>query len=109
MKFTFKKDAQMTGLAGVGNPRPDTRIKMNKQEIGCISAPNWQSKDDKWTVRFTVTKEATKEDPCEWKWVTVSKRFDSEPEARLFVKANLETVLSKNKLTLHLFPFPEDG
>lgn len=108
MKFTFKKDAKMTGLAAVGNSYPDTRIKVNKQETGCISAPNWHSKHNKWTVRFMVVKEATKEDPCEWKWMTVSKRFDSEPEARLFVKAHLETVLSKNKLTLHLFPSPED-
>lgn len=64
-KFTFKKEPRETGLAGVGNPNPDTRIKHNKKVVGCITGPNWMSKDNKWTVRFQVDE---KEEGKGWRW-----------------------------------------
>jgi hypothetical protein len=65
MKFTFKKHARSTGLAGVGNPYQNVDIKLNKKVCGAITAPNWRTKDNKWTVGVTVlkTEEEMKEEP----------------------------------------------
>lgn len=93
--FTFRKEPRETGLAGVGNPYQNTAIKHAKKECGVISAPNWQTKDNKWRVRFTV-KDA--EEHCGWKWVQLKAAFDSEPEAREYVKTHAERIL---RMDLH--------
>lgn len=91
--FTFKKEPAETGLASVGNPHPDTQIKLNKRRVGCISAPSWSTKDNKWGIKFTVTKETT------WGWVTIKHRFDDEPSARQWIKDHASQILEK--LDLH--------
>jgi hypothetical protein len=91
-KFTFKKQRKETGLASVGSPDPDTTIKHNKQGVGYISAPAWNTKDNKWRIRLMV--EQTN-DPCNWRWVTLKAMFDSEPEARVFLQEYAEAILEK--------------
>lgn len=95
-KFTFKKEPQTTGLAGVGNPYPNTAIKHKKKEVGVIYAPTWQTKDDKWSISLMVLKKEDEEQGnCEWNWISLKARFDSEPEAREFLKEHVEGVLAK--------------
>ena len=45
MKFniSFKKESKETGLRAVGNSYQSTIIKVNKKQVGIISAPNWQT------------------------------------------------------------------
>ena len=104
MKITFKKDSPATGLSSVGSPNPDTNIKVDKLVVGTIAAPNWQTKDNLWSVRLTVAKEKTEDDPAPFRWITMKKRFASEPEAREFVRGHLASIVGGRNLELYQFP-----
>lgn len=91
MKFTFKKQPRMTGLMGVGYPWQSVNIKLHKKVVGVIKAPNWTTSDNFWRIAFSVMKTEPDENPnCAWKWVSLSKKFDSEQEARSFIIENFE-------------------
>lgn len=87
--FTFKKEPRETGLAAVGAGDPDTIIKLEKKQVGYISGPNWRSTDQLWRVRLTKVDE---KESCGWKWVTLAKKFDTEPEARAYLKENFDRI-----------------
>lgn len=91
-KFTFKKEPRETGLRGVGNPRPNTIIKLNKQQVGIIYAPNWRTPDNLWTVRL-IKKDETQEN-CGWKWVTLKQRFGDEPTAREHLNKHFDAIIA---------------
>ena len=99
--ISFKKCKPETGLASIGYPFPNTNIKVNKKQVGYITAPTWQTKDDKWGIHLAIIKKSTKASPCPWKWVSIKRRFDTEPEARIWIKENLERIAEKYKL--HFF------
>jgi hypothetical protein len=103
MKITFKKEPRETGIMGVGHPYPNTIIKESKKEVGIIYAPNWKTKDNMWGVSISVKKQITKKEPAPFKWVHLKKRFNTEPEARVFVKENLQNFLEKTKHELYHF------
>lgn len=88
MKFniSFKKEKKERGLAAVGNPNQATNVKLNKQIVGAISPPSWMTEDSLWRVRFIVVKEDN------WKWITMKAKFNSEPEARVWIKENLKAI-----------------
>lgn len=88
--FTFKKEPRETGLAAVGAGDPNTIIKLEKQQVGLIVGPNWRSKDELWRIQLTVVDE--KELNCGWKWVTLKAKFETEPEARVYLKENFDRV-----------------
>lgn len=92
-RFTFKKEPRETGLSGVACPYPNTRIKLGGKLVGTIYAPDWTTKDNKWSVQFMIQYEAGSTAPCEFRWATLKKRFDSEPEAREYVQANTAALL----------------
>ena len=97
--ISFKRQAKITGLAGVGYPNQSVDIKVNKKEVGIISAPNWQTKDNNWRVRLTVKKQESDDNPNrDWKWVSVKKTFENEESARQWVKDNLKTLSMKYEL-----------
>ena len=96
--FTFKREKLETGLAGVGYPYPNVQIKHKKKVVGMIYATNWQTKDHKWGVHFTVEGCADDNHNCPWHWIRIKERFDSEELARQWVKDNAEKILS---LKLH--------
>lgn len=86
MKITFKKEKKETGLSGVGNPRPNTQIKMDGLVVGLIAAPNWRTKTDLWSVRLAKVQEPTDSDPAPFRWVSLAKKFESESNAREYIK-----------------------
>lgn len=88
MTFTFKKLPRETGLAGVANPYPGTDIKHNRKIVGLIVPPNWQR--DKWEVRLMQEKDG------KWKWIHVKQKFDTEPDAREWVKSHTEFLATLN-------------
>jgi hypothetical protein len=88
MKFTFKKQPKTTGLASVGYPHPSTDIKLDKKRVGIISAPNWSTKGGKWEIQLM------RETNDDWNWAYVKQKFDSEPEAREWIKQNSEKLLT---------------
>ena len=97
--LSFKKQARETGLRSVGNPVPSVDIKINKKVIGYLSAPTWQTKDNKWGINFSVVKPEPDENPnCKWKWIAVKTRFETENEAREFVKENIEAISKRYTL-----------
>lgn len=73
-KFTFKLHPKSTGLSAVGNTRQGADVKLNKQVIGTIHAPNWQTKDNKYSVSFAVKSE---DKNCGWSWVRLKQRTDT--------------------------------
>lgn len=88
MKFTFKKEPKMTGLASIGH-NPGTFIKYGGRVVGFISAPQWSSKDNLCRIRFSVLKSDLNEDGnpnCKWKWIQLKATFESDGEARDFLK-----------------------
>lgn len=90
MKFSFKKEPRETGLASVGNPHPSTVIKLEKKQVGTIIAPNWQTEDGLWGVNLMIKNDSS----LGWKWMRLKKRFESEPEARTYLKNNFERIKS---------------
>lgn len=101
MKFTFKKHPRTTGLAAIGYIHQSVDIKLQKKVVGEISAPDWQTKDNKWTVRLTVEGSHPSNTNCPWRWVNIRSRFDTEEAARDFVKVHLEKILEAHQFTLH--------
>lgn len=101
MKVSFKKEKPETGLAAVGSPYPNTQIKGDKLVVGFIYAPTWHSKDDKWSLSFALKNE---ENACQFGWVKLKARFDTEKEARDFVKKHWGLIEEK----YDLFQFEKD-
>ena len=86
--FTFKKQRLETGLAAVGNSYPTTTIKHQKMEVGAIYPPNWRTEDNLWRVRLMVGTEEN------WTWKEFKRKFETEPEARQFLKDNAEQIIA---------------
>lgn len=102
MKISFKKEPAERGLSSVGNPHPDTLIKVDKKEVGTISGPSWRSNDHKWVINLRII-DPNDPEKKKWKNVLLKARFDTEDEARLWLKANLEKI----SLVHTLVPFEE--
>lgn len=97
---TFKKHPQETGLAGIGHPNPLVDIKINKKVVGLIVGPSWKTPDNLWRVRFTVKKDHPDENPnCDWKWMQLKIKFETEADARTWAKENFKGI--SEKYTLH--------
>ena len=99
MKLSFKKHPRETGLRSVGNPNADVSIKADGSFVGLIDAPNWQTEDGKYRVKFTISDDKG----AGWKWAVAKARFDNEDAAREWVKTKWE-VLCK---TWNLHPVPD--
>ena len=99
--ISFKKHPKNTGLMTVGYSNPNVDIKLNKKVIGEIIGPNWNTKDDKWRICFSVMKKeseirALNNNPnCSWKWVEIAKKFDTENEAREYIKKCFNSLFDK--------------
>lgn len=96
MKFTFRKEAKETGLAGIGRPYANTEIKVNKKYVGNIVAPTFTTQDNKWKIRLQVVTQS----PCGWDWISFTARFNDEPSARKWLNDHAEAITAKH--TLHL-------
>ncbi len=93
-KFTFKKYVA-TGMYR-SFEKDQTDIKLNKMVVGSVGETCYGYK-----IRFAVKKDATKEDPAPFKWVSFKTRYTTENDARQFVKDNNKVI--QNQLDLHLF------
>lgn len=96
LRFTFEKEPRETGLSGVGNPHPSTKIKLDGCECGRIAAPNWQTHDGKWSVGLMVA--STSEENCSFRWAFFKPRFDTEPDAREWLKAMSPVISEKYEI-----------
>ncbi len=97
-KLSFKKHPKNTGLYAVGNPESNVDIKVDGIECGSIMAPSWQTKDNKWEIRLMVMKEnfmPSPEEPSNWKNIFFKTKFDSEKDAREWLKQNWEIIINK--------------
>ncbi len=98
MGLTFKRGPKQTGLAAVGEPYASVEVKWDNKKIGSITGPTWTTKDNKWSVGFTVKTDELEEHPSGWKWIFMKARFDNEDEARQFVKDNIGTIMQRYKI-----------
>ena len=90
MKFTFKTD-QPTGRYR-SFFKPIHRIKLKGADVGTITHEHPHK------IRFMVIKDDIMEDGnpnCVWRWKSLTKKFDSIDEAKLFLKRNTEQILNK--------------
>jgi hypothetical protein len=94
MGFTFKKEPAETGLRAVGYPNPNTVIKFEKLPVGLIVSPCWSSKDYRWRIQLRVSRQPTTDDPCEFRNVYLKTRFETEPEARVFLQKNFDAIVA---------------
>jgi hypothetical protein len=100
VNITFKREPRNTGLYAVGHPYTGSDIKFNGKVVGKIHAPDYTTKDNKWSVGFMVKKTEIDSNPnVDWKWIFFKTRFDSDELAREFVNKNIGVVLEK--YTLH--------
>jgi hypothetical protein len=91
--FTFKREKKQGGLAGVGYPYASVTIKHDGLVVGMIHAPNWQTPDHKWSI--ALMRKGNENNPnCDWRWVRLKARFDSEEAAREHIKTNAEKILA---------------
>lgn len=89
-KFTFKREPRETGLARIGADAPSSAIKLRGQDVGLLKSPagsRLSAAPDQWTIRFMVVRESTQDEPCPWRWATLKRRFDNEPEARAWLQS----------------------
>lgn len=97
MKFTFRKQPRITGLAGVGYPKQSIDIKLHNRRIGTIYAPNWRN--DNWEIWLSVFKKDINEDDnpnCEWSNINLGFVSFSEDEAKDFLQKNIDKILKYN-------------
>ena len=92
-RLTFRRQKKETGLWAIGYPDRNVDIKKNGKVIGFIHAPNWRTTDGKWRVSFAVM--LTNE--SKWSWKHMSKRFDTEEEARNEIKRIWEKLNERYK------------
>ncbi len=83
---TFKKHKRETGLSSVAHPNPDTDIKTPAGIVGTILAPSAFAGNGRWRIMLRIAKEATPDDPCEWRNALLKRDHESEPDAREFLK-----------------------
>ena len=94
--FTFKKFPK-SGRFQVFELN-DTEIKLNKMQVGSIAESRL---NHKYHISFAVKREPTEKDPANFKWTRLTKTFDTEPEARDFVKKHEKEI--QEKYNLHSF------
>ena len=97
IKITFKNEARLTGLSGVGYPHRNTQIKINNKKFGYIRPPNWTTKDNKWEIFFAIVTENRNG----WKWVQIKDRFDSTELAKVYIQDHIEEICKTH--TLYFF------
>lgn len=93
MRITFKKHKKEAGLGTIGYPYQSVDIKIDKQIVGTINAPNWHKQG--WRIAFAIEK------PGNWRWIFPAGAYNSEEEARKAVKVMIPELLSKG-YTFHL-------
>lgn len=94
--FTFKTD-KSTGR--YGSFYPDQHyIKIKGITIGRITDSKPHS------IRLMVIKDDINEDGnpnCEWKWITLKKRFETLKEAKEFLKSKYEIIIEQFKIHIN--------
>jgi len=97
-KVTFKKHPEMTGRAGIGYPYQNVDVKIKKKKFGEISAPTWQTEDNRWSISVMVVKKQIDEDGntnCPWKWIHFKQRFVKEEHAREWIQEYIDEIIKK--------------
>lgn len=96
--FTFKLHPKQTGLASIGNSIQSCDIKLNKQKVGIIHAPNWMTKGNDYSVAFIIKPKDPAIDYCDWKWVRLKHRTQSLEEMKVWLKENIDKITSQWEL-----------
>jgi len=96
-KITFKNYPKATGLSSVGSPQQSIDCKIKKNVFGAILAPSYKTKDNKWRVSIMVDEKKPGRDDT-WKWLTFSKTFDDSEEAKVWLRANIDSIIEKYPL-----------
>lgn len=94
LNVSFKKDSRETGLAAVCYTR-STNIKLNKLWWGRIQSPRRWPERLNWEIMIRVLHNDGGN--CPWEWITV-QNCDSEPEARIWIKANVKDLNERYEL-----------
>lgn len=80
MGITFKKYVPQGQFRSFEQKR--TTIKLDKREVGSITEVRDGSG---WKVSIAVKREATKSEPAPFKYITFTRTFANEEEARVFI------------------------
>lgn len=94
--FTFKRQKQETGLAGIARPYPNVIIKLKGKVVGWIAAPTAFSSSD-YKVYFHVVNDGDGS-TCPFKNIRLKARFETELTARDHINRNFEKITTGLKL-----------
>lgn len=94
IRISFRRHKKETGLRGIGYPWPQVSIKVNGKEVGNIFPKTWNT--EYWRVGFTVKKLEPDDNPnCDWKWIWLKQKGNSEEEAREIAIKAIPILLQK--------------
>jgi len=88
MKLSFKKGERATGLTRIAYPNPITAILGDGRQVGSIHPPHFRDSNRTWAVTFYVKKEPSIAEPASFQNTQMKKRFETEPEARIWIRTN---------------------
>lgn len=96
---TFKKEPKSRGLQGVIELGQTVQIKVNRTRVvGKICPPTWQTKGSDWCIRIRVKKQITEEEPCNFRWLALVKKFPDSETAKSYVISNWKLINEKFEL-----------
>lgn len=86
--FTFKKNIPTGKYKSFETESHEIKIK--RKLVGHINQPSHFSNEEDFYVMFSIKKEATKNSPASFKWITLKRRFKTADEAKTFLNKNFE-------------------
>lgn len=103
IKFTFKENKATGRYRSFETESHEIKIK--KQVVGSINelaGKAWNNTPDedvgKFVIRLAIKKEKTPEVPCDFKWITLKKRFNTATEAKEMLQAVADKIIEKYDL-----------
>lgn len=98
-RLTFKREPRPGGLAGVCFT-PTTQVKMDGNQVGLIIRRTFYS----WSIRLTVDKPSTPEDPAPFRWLALKTPHRTEEDARAWLTRHWKPI--QDQLKLHPLDTP---
>lgn len=94
--FTYRKYPKETGVRAIGYSLQSSDIKLQGRKVGVLRAPCWSTEDCKWSILFHISREPTTSDPCPFSNKILKNRFNTEADAKDFLKKRFKDILKLN-------------
>lgn len=96
MKFTYKRHTSTGRYKSFDHERHD--IKLKKKVVGHIKEASHFSNLDGFGIMLATKKSPTTEEPANFKWVFLKRRFKTAQEAKVFLDENFQELTAQHDL-----------